>query len=72
MMEAIPFLFIGIVGFCSILFRRRITQSVVRWQQKVFDVTYGERGVKILEWCYVGGGAFFLVVSLFSLLRMLK
>jgi hypothetical protein len=72
MLEAIPFLFIAIVGFCAILFRRRITQSVVRWQQKVLDVTTGQRGIKILEWGYIVIGVFFLVMGLLSLLRTLK
>ena len=72
MLEAIPFLLLVIFGVCSILFRKRITQSVVRWQQKVFDTTVGARGIKFLERGYLIGGAFVLVLSLLHLLGILK
>ncbi len=72
MLEMIPFIFSTAVGLCAILFRKRLVRSVVRWQQKVMDVTTGERGIRILERCYLGGGVFFLLIGLLQLLSMLQ
>jgi len=68
----IPFLVMVIVGASSMLFRKRITQSVVRWQQKVFDTTVGTRGIRFLERGYFVGGTFLLIFSLLHLLGILK
>lgn len=72
MSSAIPFILIMAIGLCSIVFHKQITQSVVKWQSKAFDVTYGSRGIKILERCYLIGGFFFLIIGLLNLIGVLK
>ena len=72
MSNVIPFVLIAIMGLCSIIFHKQITQSVVKWQSKAFDVKYGDRGIKIVERCYLIGGFFFLIIGLLNLIGVLK
>jgi len=72
MIESVPFLVTTIAGGCLILFRRQLTQSTARWQHKFLDVTYGARGIKLLERWHVVVGVFFLLIGLLHLFSLLQ